>query len=402
MLSEKDQIKCDADDGVHKIDTQQNSVNLQVQSLETPTPVEQPEKTDNSVLVECTLNSTLEPVDPVDPAENDEPPTAATTNTTTIEDAGVVELNATSIEPPPVVSSESHNDMDGEQNIQIANVPHVTTVAVSSLELTKSDSDEKADTPGSEVAQVPESLPIKQSSEVLPVEDDEEDLEKYLDMIVEEYDKVTEKPFYRETNGVTEVPGTPDEPPPPVPVRNVVIVPVTQTESTQEEPKYKESVTEQVEKDSPEIAKPEITTEPEMMNEDEVKELERLIEQQEREHQMEMDRQMALKLQEGDDEDLVASLSEGLEGDTGRASARPPNAVDPTEAESPRISPLEAPRSTSVRAAVLEEDPEYRYLIALGKTAPYWIPDTAHDTCMQCDQKFSLLKRRHHCRCCGE
>lgn len=37
----------------------------------------------------------------------------------------------------------------------------------------------------------------------------------------------------------------------------------------------------------------------------------------------------------------------------------------------------------------------------LGKVPPYWIPDNMTNQCMQCDQKFSLLKRRHHCRACG-
>ncbi|CAG9807295.1 unnamed protein product [Chironomus riparius] len=37
----------------------------------------------------------------------------------------------------------------------------------------------------------------------------------------------------------------------------------------------------------------------------------------------------------------------------------------------------------------------------LGKVPPYWIPDNMTNQCMQCDQKFSLIKRRHHCRACG-
>lgn len=37
----------------------------------------------------------------------------------------------------------------------------------------------------------------------------------------------------------------------------------------------------------------------------------------------------------------------------------------------------------------------------LGRVPPYWIPDSMTNQCMHCDQKFSLIKRRHHCRACG-
>ncbi|XP_063705751.1 zinc finger FYVE domain-containing protein 9 [Culicoides brevitarsis] len=38
----------------------------------------------------------------------------------------------------------------------------------------------------------------------------------------------------------------------------------------------------------------------------------------------------------------------------------------------------------------------------LGKVAPYWVPDNMTNNCMQCNTKFSLIKRRHHCRSCGQ
>lgn len=37
----------------------------------------------------------------------------------------------------------------------------------------------------------------------------------------------------------------------------------------------------------------------------------------------------------------------------------------------------------------------------IGKVQPYWIPDNMALFCMQCNQKFSFIKRRHHCRACG-
>ncbi|XP_075229394.1 smad anchor for receptor activation isoform X2 [Lycorma delicatula] len=38
----------------------------------------------------------------------------------------------------------------------------------------------------------------------------------------------------------------------------------------------------------------------------------------------------------------------------------------------------------------------------LGKVPPFWVPDSEALTCMQCQQRFTLVKRRHHCRACGQ
>lgn len=40
--------------------------------------------------------------------------------------------------------------------------------------------------------------------------------------------------------------------------------------------------------------------------------------------------------------------------------------------------------------------------LRLGKVAPVWVPDAEAPNCMQCDAKFTLIKRRHHCRACGK
>ncbi|KAJ8911303.1 hypothetical protein NQ315_016997 [Exocentrus adspersus] len=37
----------------------------------------------------------------------------------------------------------------------------------------------------------------------------------------------------------------------------------------------------------------------------------------------------------------------------------------------------------------------------LGKEAPLWVPDSDATSCLHCDMKFTVLKRRHHCRACG-
>ncbi len=40
--------------------------------------------------------------------------------------------------------------------------------------------------------------------------------------------------------------------------------------------------------------------------------------------------------------------------------------------------------------------------LMLGKVAPYWIPDSEAGNCMICDAKFTMVRRRHHCRGCGQ
>lgn len=38
----------------------------------------------------------------------------------------------------------------------------------------------------------------------------------------------------------------------------------------------------------------------------------------------------------------------------------------------------------------------------LGKYPPFWVPDADAQNCMLCNVKFSVIKRRHHCRACGK
>ncbi|XP_076347054.1 uncharacterized protein LOC143245084 isoform X2 [Tachypleus tridentatus] len=38
----------------------------------------------------------------------------------------------------------------------------------------------------------------------------------------------------------------------------------------------------------------------------------------------------------------------------------------------------------------------------LGKIKPFWIPDIDAASCMHCETRFTMIKRRHHCRACGK
>ncbi|XP_068208991.1 zinc finger FYVE domain-containing protein 16-like isoform X2 [Palaemon carinicauda] len=37
----------------------------------------------------------------------------------------------------------------------------------------------------------------------------------------------------------------------------------------------------------------------------------------------------------------------------------------------------------------------------VGQVAPFWIPDDDAPKCQECGQKFTVIRRRHHCRACG-
>ncbi|XP_043252358.1 zinc finger FYVE domain-containing protein 9 isoform X2 [Colletes gigas] len=76
-------------------------------------------------------------------------------------------------------------------------------------------------------------------------------------------------------------------------------------------------------------------------------------------------------------------------GSTSDTSGQVPSDVDGTKEDqgsSPDILDNSLPESNS----------------ALGKQPPFWVPDSDAPSCMFCDVKFTVIKRRHHCRACGK
>lgn len=72
-----------------------------------------------------------------------------------------------------------------------------------------------------------------------------------------------------------------------------------------------------------------------------------------------------------------------------------------TELRTP--SPEVEPQGNQITDDVAEatgysEDPNAN----LGKVPPIWVPDNMATGCMQCSVKFTMIKRRHHCRACGK
>ncbi|XP_073685778.1 zinc finger FYVE domain-containing protein 16 isoform X3 [Garra rufa] len=47
-------------------------------------------------------------------------------------------------------------------------------------------------------------------------------------------------------------------------------------------------------------------------------------------------------------------------------------------------------------------DPPGHEAEGLGSKQPPWVPDSEAPNCMNCEQKFTFTKRRHHCRACGK
>ena len=59
----------------------------------------------------------------------------------------------------------------------------------------------------------------------------------------------------------------------------------------------------------------------------------------------------------------------------------------PEELEEEKVKSKTAPQEESGRR--------------LGLVCPEWIPDASAPNCAMCESRFTLVRRRHHCRVCG-
>ncbi|KAH8254901.1 hypothetical protein KR026_002271 [Drosophila bipectinata] len=76
----------------------------------------------------------------------------------------------------------------------------------------------------------------------------------------------------------------------------------------------------------------------------------------------------------------------------------PPDESQPGVVLEPGVVPGEDDEESPIYEAVGYSDPHAN----LGKVPPIWVPDNMAGQCMQCQQKFTMIKRRHHCRACGK
>ena len=113
-------------------------------------------------------------------------------------------------------------------------------------------------------------------------------------------------------------------------------------------------------------------------------------------------------ISENDSEHRESSVSEAQEAVEPSNIEQPITPTDPD----PVVSTSSTDESTSIQNLPSQSNEDFSINESnstgsltsapdLGRVPPYWIPDEMTNQCMQCDLKFSLIKRRHHCRACG-
>ncbi|XP_013774250.1 zinc finger FYVE domain-containing protein 16-like isoform X2 [Limulus polyphemus] len=73
------------------------------------------------------------------------------------------------------------------------------------------------------------------------------------------------------------------------------------------------------------------------------------------------------------------------------------DAAPPSDDSSNTVEFTNEEQSLQNLSAMLSEEEQM-----LGKVKPFWIPDTDAPSCMHCETRFTMIKRRHHCRACGK
>lgn len=103
--------------------------------------------------------------------------------------------------------------------------------------------------------------------------------------------------------------------------------------------------------------------------------------------------------EEGGDGGSPAALHEEEAPQVSLTPAEEPPAFSPTydELSEPPPYPGEPPADDPLLGSLGREDEEQ-----LGSRQPEWVPDADAPNCMNCEQKFTFTRRRHHCRACGK
>ncbi len=86
-----------------------------------------------------------------------------------------------------------------------------------------------------------------------------------------------------------------------------------------------------------------------------------------------------------------------------------PGPAGSTPAAVTNLNPTIGGEDGGATAATSDQNPVHELLqglteqqLMLGKLAPVWVPDSEAANCMICDNKFTVIRRRHHCRACGQ
>ncbi|GIY15623.1 zinc finger FYVE domain-containing protein 9 [Caerostris darwini] len=85
------------------------------------------------------------------------------------------------------------------------------------------------------------------------------------------------------------------------------------------------------------------------------------------------------------------------------ASSENSTDIDHSDSNNEALIEVDSLPQTSVEeSSVSEFVPCVKPSPQIGIVKPYWIPDANALNCMHCNMKFTVIKRRHHCRGCGK